>query len=364
MKNVKTLTKAELEMMKEHMNIYVSEGYTITAQKPIVGEVYHNFLENVDYCAAENDTDKVLLIGTVGESWFAPIKKVLKQYSKEDGTQLLESDITDNPIKIKRLHSYNAAIQLTEDTNIITSNEYVLHAKTGDYLVCSVKEENQKIFPDDQWGYWTINKEVFYNTNYLYCCNRGYYEKTIIKLGQIYEEYEGFQMGFIYDVLKRFFYDSKHLNKKMFCCINGYMFYSDDQITADEAYYHMTGMTIEQSKTKHKEFLEKQKQADKDFKRNLPQIINNYCIKGTKIIEEKYLKNWEKCVRYHIKGIYKGKILDCSLKIIDLLNKNIPLNIIKKEFDEDGHSGMSESICLSIIKDFCDKGKEFYNYMK
>ena len=102
MKNVKTLTKAELEMMKENMDIYVSEGYTITAQKPIVGEVYHNFLENVDYCAAENDTDKVLLIGTVGEPWFAPIKKVLKQYSKEEGTQLLESDITDNPIKIKR----------------------------------------------------------------------------------------------------------------------------------------------------------------------------------------------------------------------------------------------------------------------
>lgn len=167
MKNVKTLTKAELEMMKENMDIYVSEGYTITAQKPVIGNVYHNFLENVDYCATENDTDKVLLIGTVGEPWFADINKVLKDYANIDGTDLIISDITSEPIRIIRKTSYNAAIQLAEDTDVITSKGHVLHAKEGDFLVCSTKLENGVRIPDDAWGYWTINRNVFYNTNEL-----------------------------------------------------------------------------------------------------------------------------------------------------------------------------------------------------
>jgi hypothetical protein len=167
MKNVKTLTKAELEMMKENMDIYVSEGYTVTAQKPVIGEVYHNFLENVDYCATENDTDKVLLIGTVGEPWFADINKVIKDYVNIDGTDLTTSNITSTPIRIIRKTSYNAGIQLAEDTDVITSNGHVLHAKEGDFLVCSTKEENDIRIPDDEYGYWTINKKVFYNTNEL-----------------------------------------------------------------------------------------------------------------------------------------------------------------------------------------------------
>ena len=165
MKNVKTLTKVELEMMKENMDIYVSAGYTVTAQKPVIGEVYHNFLENVDYCATENDTDKVLLIGTVGEPWFADINKVIKDYVNIDGTDLTTSNITSTPIRIIRKTSYNAGIQLAEDTDVITSNGHVLHAKEGDFLVCSTKEENGVRVPDDEWGYWTINQEVFYNTN-------------------------------------------------------------------------------------------------------------------------------------------------------------------------------------------------------
>ena len=162
---MKTLTATQLKEMKNNMKIYVSEGYTITAQKPVIGKVYHNELEDVDYCATEEDTDKVLLVGTVGEPWFAPISKVLKQYSRAYGAALSENDITENPINIKRLRSYNAAIQLMEDTNVEIQAGNILHAKAGDYLVCSVDENDNGFFANDEWGYWTINEAVFKNTN-------------------------------------------------------------------------------------------------------------------------------------------------------------------------------------------------------
>lgn len=165
---MKTLTGENLQKMRDQMRIYVSEGYTITAQKPEIGKTYHNNLENVDYCATKNDIDKVLLIGTVNEPWFAPMQKVLKQYCKEDGTRLSEKDITESPLSIVRLRSYNAAIQLQEDLLVLTKQGYSLKAKKGDYLVCSVKENENGFFPDDEWGYWTINKDVFHNTNCLY----------------------------------------------------------------------------------------------------------------------------------------------------------------------------------------------------
>ena len=149
------------------MGIYVAEGYSVKASLPEIGKKYYNPLEDVEYVATAEDTDKVLLVGTVNEPWFAPIAKVLKQYSKVDGTDLVSADITSEAIDIIRKTSYNAAMELTEDTSVVISAGNILHAKKGDYLVCAVKEENGVMVPDDQWGYWTINREVFHNTNKL-----------------------------------------------------------------------------------------------------------------------------------------------------------------------------------------------------
>ena len=126
----------------KNFDIYVAEGYKVTAQLPEIGKKYNNPLEDVEYVTNNEDTDKVLLVGTVNEPWFAPIAKVLKQYSKADGSDLTTSDITSKPIDIIRKTSYNAAMELTADTDVVISAGNVLHAKKGDYLVCSVKEEN------------------------------------------------------------------------------------------------------------------------------------------------------------------------------------------------------------------------------
>jgi hypothetical protein len=142
------------------------------------------------------------------------------------------------------------------------------------------------------------------------------------------------------------------------------MFYSDDQITAEEGFYRMSGQTIEEYWRKQEEWKKRVRKEEEEFERNLPKMIQNYLIKGSEIIEEQYLKNWQKCVECRVRDMYKGKDLDLSLKIIDLLNKNTPLNEIKKEFDEQNHTGWSRAICLSIIKDFCNKGKIFYNYIQ
>lgn len=151
----------------KQMRIYVAEGYKVKASLPIIGKTYYNPLEDVEYVATTQDTDKVLLVGTVGEPWFAPIAKVIKQYSNIDGTDLTETDFSFNSIDIVRKRSYNAAMELNENTDVEISAGNILHAKKGDFLVCSVTEEDGKLIPDDQWGYWTINREVFKNTNKL-----------------------------------------------------------------------------------------------------------------------------------------------------------------------------------------------------
>lgn len=182
--NKNVISRAELTKVKNNMSIYVAEGYTIKACKPKIGKVYYNPLENVNYVATEEDSDKILLIGTVGEPWFASITKVCKDYTKEDGSDLTIKDFSMEKINIVRKISLNAAIELTEDTDVEIKAGNILHAKKGDYLVCSVKDENGKKVPDDEWGYWTINRKVFHNTNQkIY--GEGYYG---LETTRFYEE--------------------------------------------------------------------------------------------------------------------------------------------------------------------------------
>ena len=138
------------------MKLYETREYQVEVRRGEVGESFYNPLEDVTYkVTEENVGEYVVLRGTVGEMWLAPIKKVLRDYT---GDMIFTSEwhnITRKP------GGKVCAEVVTEETMVTTCTDHELHPQVGDYLVCSANEDGT---PNPEWGYWTINRQVFNNT--------------------------------------------------------------------------------------------------------------------------------------------------------------------------------------------------------
>ena len=144
----------------------------------MVNEPYdtYNFLELTDY-HVEDDGVSVVLKGTLGEEWVTKLSKVLKTYTKEDGSALTESDLLDNkgtfiPLRAKATPDANFAffvpknviveVQTAWGDVLYTNKSETDHGK-GDYLVC-INKDGQPDLSD----VWVVNGAVFettYNLN-------------------------------------------------------------------------------------------------------------------------------------------------------------------------------------------------------
>lgn len=146
---------------------YVIQGKMVS-QKTAV----HNVLEDVDY-TVEDDNTSVILKGVYGEEWVTSVAKVLKTYTKEDGTPLTESDFTgrkDTFVKIKTVAAPNenfacyipagVAVEVaTAWGDTLYANRTGVPHGNGDYLVC----RNVDGKPDLS-DVWVVNGAVFGQT--------------------------------------------------------------------------------------------------------------------------------------------------------------------------------------------------------
>ena len=89
-----------------------------------------------------------------------------------------------------------------------------------------------------------------------------------------------------------------------------------------------------------------------------------YIDKGHKILDSKYWKAWDECVPIRLNDLYRGMELNQCLILVERINKNISFSEVKEILDNQGHSGMSHSLMCSMIAFFCDKGKDFIEYIK
>ena len=94
----------------------------------MVNEPYdtYNFLELTDY-HVEDDGVSVVLKGTLGEEWVTKLSKVLKSYTREDGSALSEEDFTNNkgiliPIRAKATPDSNFAFFVPKKNTSNTAN--------------------------------------------------------------------------------------------------------------------------------------------------------------------------------------------------------------------------------------------------
>ena len=175
----KNLTLEEyLEKSSEKWFLTGKKNYMIQAMM-VSGEIsFHNELEVVDYTVTD-DGKTVVLKGTLGERYAAPLSKVIATYTKPDGSELCREDFADKDtyIDIATIPSLdsNYAMHVPKDicVTVITAWGNILHTNLpnaphgeGDYLVCMAGKDGRPDLTD----VWVLNGAVFqdcYDTSHM-----------------------------------------------------------------------------------------------------------------------------------------------------------------------------------------------------
>lgn len=201
------------DYLKEHEDQFFLTGkteYTIQGKIVSAETHIHNELEDVDYTVTD-DGVSVILKGTVGEEWVTKLEKVLKTYTKADGSALTAEDFTDSKdtyidLKTKANPDANFACYVPAGTAVQVDTAWgdVLYANrtgvphgSGDYLVCNNKD-GEPDFSD----VWVVNGAVFDSTYDMSRAPRMGAVKEIEKYGHAVlditiEDFEkaGFELG-------------------------------------------------------------------------------------------------------------------------------------------------------------------------
>jgi hypothetical protein len=85
--------------------------------------------------------------------------------------------------------------------------------------------------------------------------------------------------------------------------------------------------------------------------------------KGINVLDSKYHQSWAKCVPIRLNDLYRGKDLQACLDIVNQLNNGCSLEEAKVVMKSQGHSGASFHLVSSMIRSFCDRGRDFVEYV-
>ena len=144
---------------------------------------------------------------------------------------------------------------------------------------------------------------------------------------------------------------------------NGKKLYSDiDDLNS--AYLKITGKTKEECDELDRVWQEEYQAEKKKHEDSIPELTKHWIEKGNIILDEKYRDEWAKCVPIRLDDLYRGMELGATLDIVLELNNNCTLEKAKEIIDNQGHSGMSYSLVCLMVKSFCERGNEFYSFVK
>lgn len=155
----------------------------------------------------------------------------------------------------------------------------------------------------------------------------------------------------------------KENGELVFGTFNGQNLYSDID-NLNSAYLKITGKNKADFDLEQERWHEEQKEKDRKHKEAIPQLTIEWIEKGNEILDEKYRELWAKCVPVRLGDLYQGFELGACLDIVKPLNEGCTLDEAKAIIESQGHSGMSFSLVCSMVSAFCDRGSEFYNYVK
>lgn len=143
---------------------------------------------------------------------------------------------------------------------------------------------------------------------------------------------------------------------------NGITLYSDT-VTLDSAYEEITGKTKFEFDKDQQEWIENHKRKKQAHEEKIPELTKLWTEKGRKILRENKWERWDEIVPIRLSDLYHGMELGCCLDIVEVLNKNGTLDEAKEKIESQRHSGMSFGLTCAMVKEFCDRGNEFVEYV-
>lgn len=151
---------------------------------------------------------------------------------------------------------------------------------------------------------------------------------------------------------------SEQYNQVCYADFNGKEIYSTD--TIDEAYSKVVGCLKSDFDKRRQDQINEWKKQDEEHKAKIPELTEYWIKEGHKHISPEYWTLWDECVPIRLGDLYKGMELDCTLKLVKILNTSDDIEAIyqsaKEEIESQGHSGMSFGLVKSMIKSFHKNG--------
>ena len=144
---------------------------------------------------------------------------------------------------------------------------------------------------------------------------------------------------------------------------NGITLYSDT-VTMDSAYKQITGKTKAEFDKAQQEWKDDYDRKKREHEEKIPDLSKVWMNKGREILTEDKWDYWDKIVPIRLSDLYQGMELGACLDIVSILNNNGTLDEAKKKIEEQGHSGMSFGLVCFMVKEFCERGSEFVDYVR
>lgn len=154
---------------------------------------------------------------------------------------------------------------------------------------------------------------------------------------------------------------SEKCNQVCYADFNGKEIYSTD--TLDEAYNKVVGCSKADFDKRRQDKIDELKKRDEEHKANIPKLTAYWITEGRKHISSEYWELWDKCVPVRLGDLYQGVELDCTIKLVKILNSSENIDdtyqAAKQEIESQGHSGMSFGLVKSMIISFHRNGALF-----
>lgn len=158
-----------------------------------------------------------------------------------------------------------------------------------------------------------------------------------------------------------FKYKSKGILAKL--NFNEVWLYSDT-VTLDNAYKEITGKSKKEFEDDRKQWLENLEKQKIEHKNKIPELAIMWEQKGREVLSGNKWKLWDEIVPIRLNDLYQGIELGNCLDIVKILNNGGTIEDAKKEIENQNHSGMSFGLVCSMVNSFCDRGKEFVEYIR
>ena len=155
------------------------------------------------------------------------------------------------------------------------------------------------------------------------------------------------------------FYEMKYCEENgehVSCRKGGHVFHSID-VTLDDMYETLTGMTREQFTKENAKQLYNEKVDAMRMEEKKPEFIS----RGLNLVYFENFPQWEKCVEYYSNNKYGGNPVEIALDIMEALNHGERLSVVTKMINSD--SQKLNKLVEDIVFRYSKKGPDFKEYI-